>query len=296
MATARAINVWPTWEILMDAELIHPEPNEPGRRINLTSVIQEAIQRNLALAVQGQFVATGLQEVRKARANLFPQLQIGAQALAIDKDRARASFGSQAEHTVSGSARFSQILFSEDIRANLDIQKLQQAARQYELEQLKLDIAQEAAVAYLNVLRARTFLQIQRENLELTRSNLELARLRQDIGSSGPAEVYRWENKIATDKKNLLSAQTRLTLAEYALNRLLNRPLEDAVRTAETSIEDPNLLVCREELIKHVQTPHQLRVVGDFFVQQGMASAFEIKQIDAAIAAQKRNQEASKRR
>ncbi len=62
---------------------------------------------------------------------------------------------------------------------------------------MRLDIAQQTATAYLNVLRAKTFERVQKDNLQLTRSNLELARVRRQIGVSGPAEVYRWESQMA---------------------------------------------------------------------------------------------------
>ena len=40
------------------------------------------------------------------------------------------------------------------------------------------------SAAYLNLLRIKSLVQIQRNNLELTRSNLELAEIRQSVGAS----------------------------------------------------------------------------------------------------------------
>ena len=55
--------------------------------------------------------------------------------------------------------------------------------------------------------------------MKLSRSNLELARVRQQIGFSGSAEVYRWESQIATARKRAIEANARRNAAEIALNR-----------------------------------------------------------------------------
>ncbi len=80
-------------------------------------------------------------------------------------------------------------------------------------------------MAYLNLLRAQTLERVQKENLELTRSNLELARVRQQIGISGPAEVYRWESQIATARKEVINANAQRNAAEIGVNRVLHQPL-----------------------------------------------------------------------
>jgi outer membrane protein len=104
---------------------------------------------------------------------------------------------------------------------------------------VRLDVAQGAATAYLNVLKAKTLENIRGRDLERTRRNLELAKARQAIGHSGPADVYRWESQIATARKDLFAAQARRRQAEVALNRLLHRPLEEPFGTVETGFPIP---------------------------------------------------------
>ena len=75
-------------------------------------------------------------------------------------------------------------------------------------ERVRLDVAQSAASAYLDVLRAKTFERIERVNLEVSRENLELARVREAIGQAGPEEVYRWESAIQKDREVVMIAKT----------------------------------------------------------------------------------------
>ena len=198
MRTAREIGVSPTWDILLEAELLHPE--EAAARVTLLErAVSEAIETNLDLAVRRRAVAAAAQDVASARSADRPQLEASALALQIDDDRAAASFGSQAERTTSASLTLSQLLYSDPALANIYIQQELQESRAAELEALRLDIALDAATTFLNLLRARSLVRIQRSNLEVTRSNLELARIRRTIGAANPAEVFRWPRSRSTD-------------------------------------------------------------------------------------------------
>lgn len=295
MATARAIGFSPTWEQLIEAELVEEDANGPTRQLSLGSAVKEAMQVNLDLAAFERRLAAGEAEVSKARSALLPQLAVTANGLLIDEDRAEASFGTQAERSLSGALVLEQSLYSEPRWANLDVQRQQQQARLQEQRQLQLDIVQAAATGYLNVLRTKTLQAIQSNNLRVTRSNLNLARRRQTVGFSGPAEVYRWESQLAQDRKAVIQADTRRSLAEIALNRLLQRPAEEAFTTAEVTLDDPELLVLDERMTPYLATPAAFARYRDFMVVEGLAEVPELQRLDRAIAATERLQLAAKR-
>ena len=295
MRTARAIGFSPTWEQLIEAELIAEDANGPTRQLTLAETVNEALNLNLDLAASDRRIAAGEAEVRKARATLLPQLAVVANGLLVDEDRAEASFGSQAERSVSGALVLEQSLYSEARRTNYHVQGQQQEARLQERRQLRLDIVQAAAAGYLNVLRAKTLQTIQTNNLRVTRSNLTLARRRQAVGFSGPAEVYRWESQLAQDRKAVVQAATQRSLAEIALNRLLQRPAEEAFTTAEVDLGDPQFLVSNQRLEPYLATPAAFARYRDFMVQEGLAEIPELQRIDRAIDAQERIRLAAKR-
>ncbi len=294
MATARTIGVSPSWETLVEARLLHPEASDLPT-LAMAAAVDEAIAANLDLAARRLDLAAGEQQVAQARSTLRPQFELSATGLEIDQDRAAASFGSQPERTVTGSAALSQLLFSDGALANVQVQRELQLAREEGLETLRLDIAFEAAVTYLNLLRAKTLVQVQRNNLELTRSNLELARVRRTIGAANPAEVFRWESQIATDRKQLIDAMAGQRVAEMAINRLLHRDLEKRFLTAEVDLDDPYLITGQERFRGYTITPERLRVLRDFMSDEGLAASPELRQLDAAIAAQRRAATAARR-
>jgi len=287
-ATANAIEVSPSWAVINEAEVIGRELRPIDRILDLNKVVQEAIATNLDLAVKGYYVSAGVQNVNEARSKLMPSIDISGTYLIIDKDRAERSFGQQAEKTVSGSATATQIIFSEPAWTNLSIQKNLQKSREYELEQLKLDITRDAATAYLNVLRAKSYERIQQENLKLTRQNLDLARVREVVGSAGPAEVYRWESEIATNRKASIDANTQRNLAEIHLNRLLHRPAEEDFLTQEIDLKDPTLITSYGDIFKYIENKQVFRIFRQFMSEEAQRNSPELAALDAAIAVQKR--------
>lgn len=122
----------------------------------------------------------------------------------------------------------------------------------------------------------------------MTRSNLELARFRESIGYSGPSDVFRWESEIATDRIAVLNAGTRRRVAEIALNRVLNRPLEEQFATEEKDINDPSPIIGEGRLDKYIDNPKNFSIFREFIVREGLEASPELKSVNATIAAQRR--------
>ncbi len=295
MATARAIGVYPTWSVLTEAELLHERVTEVERKLSLQSVVREAIEANLDIAVENSNVAAGEQSVKQARSALLPQIDLDAGGVVIDEDRADARFGLQPERSLTGSATARQLIYSDDAWTNFSVEKRFQTSREEQRETVKLDIARDAAVSYLNVLRTKTSERIQKENLRLTRANLERARVRVSIGIASRAEEFRWESEIATSRQFVLRAQARRQQAETNLNRLLNRPLEEPFLTEETDLSDPLLLVSDKRFFYYVDNPRNFSLFRNFLVEEGLNVAPELKRLDATIEAQERILVSSKR-
>jgi outer membrane protein TolC len=287
MATARAIGVYPPFSVLGEAELLEEAAKVENRR-SLASTVREAVAANLDLAARDRAVAAGQQDVKGARSDLLPQVGVSSLGRIIDEDRAQASFGSQAEQSLTGTASLSQVIYAERAWANLSVQKHLQTGREAEREAVRLDVTLDAATGFLNVLRAKAAERIEKENVNLTRSNLDLAKVRRSIGIAGPAEVFRWESAIANSRQVVLQASSRRQQAERALNRLLNRPLDEPFTTEEVDLDDPVLITSDERFRKAVSNPWSLDVFRSFLVKEGLANSVELRRLDAAVAAQER--------
>lgn len=294
METARQIGIFPTWAQMTDAVLINQEPTHE-RLLTISEVIQTALVRSLQLAAKRQELEAGTQNIERARSNLRPKLSIFGRQGMMDTDRAQ-SLMSPAKHTTQIGADLLYVLHSEQAKANIDIRKIMQAARQEEERALVLDIINDAAIAYLNVLKTKTMQTIQSDNLELTRANLEIAKFREQVGRSGPAEVYRWEIQMAGAKQAVIEASAMRKKSELALNQILNASQEEEFTTAECDIFSQAFFLDYLQVAPYIDNQKSFKVFRDFLVADTFAFSPEIQQVGMAIKAQERLQLSSRRK
>jgi len=295
MATARAIGVYPRFDILNEAILLNEAPEPQGRPLSLAAVALQAVAANLELRAAALGFEASQMEVDEARAKLLPQFNASIAYTRLNDDSTTVISGAAAEYSTTAAITLSQLLYSDQVRANVAIQRYLQDNRQTLKRQLELDIIQESTIAYLNLLKAQTFVHVRREDMGLSRTNLELARDRQRIGVANPAEVYRWESQLATSRKALLNAQARLQQARDAVNRLLHRPLKEAFITETATLDDPRLIVSRKELFEYVSNDRTFELMGDFMVEEGLIASPELAGLEALLAATQRQLKANRR-
>ena len=295
MATARAIHVYPNWDLLTEAELIDEDTNDVTQRLDITMAMNEAMVANLDLAAENRSVEAGMSRVKEARSSLLPQLNLDTQATIVDDDRARAYSGMLPERHWTGTVQATQLIYSDKAWSGYSIEKFSQKSREQGRDALRLDILQAAAGAYLNVLRAQSIEQIQKDNLKLTRENLERARIRVEIGAGGPEEIYRWESQIAVSRRNVLSAQSVTLDTMSRLNRILNRPLTEMFAPAEADFADPLSILPEQRLTNYMDNAMEIEMLRNFLVTEGLNTSPELKQIAASIAAKKRSITLAKR-
>lgn len=294
-ATAKAIEVYPRWDIITEAELLEDHAGGTGRRLTLEEAVKESVRANLDLKAADRAVAAGEEEVKKSRAALLPQLALGTEAAVIDSDRARAAQGQAPEKTWTGSASAGQVLYSDKAWTGFAVQKQAQKSRMENRESLRLDTMNTAAIAYLNVLRAEAVLNIQSDNLKLTRANLERSKVRVSVGAAGPEEVYRWESELANRLQEVLAAESSLFDTRSEMNRIMGRPLTEAFAPAEAGVKDPLPMVTDHRIFTYFETPRKIRVLRDFLMAEAQARSPELRAIEAQLAARKRMLVSAKR-
>lgn len=294
-ATAKAIEVYPRWDIITEAELLEDHVGGNGRRLTLEDAVKESVRANLDLKAADRAVAAGAQDVKKSRAALLPQIALGTEAAVIDSDRARFAQGQAPEKTWTGSASAGQVLYSDKAWTGFAVQKYAQESRMENRDSLRLDIMNSAAIAYLNVLRAEAVLNIQSDNLKLTRANLERSKVRVSVGAAGPEEVYRWESELANRLQEVLAAESSLYDARSEMNRIMGRPLTEEFAPAEAGVKDPLPVVKDQRIFTYFETPRKIRVLRDFLMAEAQARSPELRAIDARLAASTRTLVSAKR-
>jgi outer membrane protein len=285
MQTAREIGFSPRWQFLADAEQLHAEP-DGAQSLTLLGAMRAALDVNPALAASRERLGSAIDDVRIARSELLPALSASGARTRIDEDR--ASPLTQAEDTVSVGLGFSQLIYSERAWAGYSIAKSLGAAQEQSQRTDMLDTLTDAAVAYLNVLRAKSLEEVRRRNVENTRKNLETSRVREEVGLAGRSDYLRWVAQLARDKQTLLAAESSRRQAETEMLRILHRPANQPFSTVETGIDDPLLLVSSPRTQAFLDTPAKWAVFMEYAVHTALENAPEIKQADSVLQARQR--------
>jgi outer membrane protein TolC len=288
MRTARALGVYPTWQAMSEAELLHEVEAEGVPAMRLTDAVIWAADTNLDLAAFDRQVAAGRETVRQAAGRMRPTVTAELLGSVIDEDTAAASLGAFPEQSFDASLALDQIIYVEPVIANAAIQRLLQESLEVQRERLRLDIVQEAAAAYLNVLRAEGLYEIQNENLRVTRTNLELAQIRQRVGAAGLSEVYRWQSAIATAEREMVTAREDVNVAKVDLNRVLARPQDTKFVTEDVDHLSEIFMSGDIRTWQYIYSPRGYEIFIEFMVGFGLERSTELRAVDAAIAAAER--------
>jgi len=288
MATARALDVYPSLAIMVGANLLNEQRVDIDRHITLQQAVNEALQVNLDLSSAELRVRAGTHAVTEARSPLLPQIGIATGARSIDEDRAELGRGTTPERAWTGSVGGSQQIYSERSWAGYSVEQHKQTGREMDHETVRLNVMYEASTAYFIVLRAKTIERLFKDNLKLTQANLDRARIRVSTGVAGPDEVYRWEAKFANDRIRVLDRESTTLDAMEALNRILNRPLQELFIAEETDLSDPLLIVGDKLFFSLMNNPKYLQEFRDFAIEEALSYRSELKSFDAAIAAKQR--------
>ncbi len=287
MATATAIGVRPTFEVLLEADLVGETESEEDR-IKMSTAMRDSIDANLDLLVSEKFVEAGEEGVKRDRGPLLPQGALNAGVVQQDPDRIFPG-GQVAERQASWTARASQVIYSETAWTRYKSRRLRQSGREYGYFTDVLDIMLEAGVAHVGVLRAGAQERIQRKNIQLTREYLELARLRLEVGVANASELYRWQVTLAENQRSVVDARALVSQSKIELNRVLNRPSEqpitpvDLPRNADGRTEPPD-----DPIGKYMNDPFSFKVLRAFMVREGLRNSPEARQIEKRREAQER--------
>jgi len=287
MRTMRRLGVLPPLQTLLEATRLFEEPEGVERSVTIESAMREALAANLALAAEEQAVRAGAEEVRLARARRLPMVEAGLTGSAISRREAESSFGLRPQRNVDGGFTLSQLIFSHEANANVSIQRSLQASREWDQAALELDVALEAAEAYLDVLRGKSLEQVQQDNLDLTLASLRLAQERERIGAAGPGERLRLNSELARRRVERINAYAARAAAEMSLNQVLDRPISEPFATPEAGPEGRGLLE-GSLATRYLADLSRFGILDDFLVHEAAGIAPEIRSLDAAIAAQER--------
>ena len=281
MESLRTTGRFPEWKMLENAVLLNPS-KIPGEELTLHQAIAIALENNLGNKITDQDLLMAQKDVRIARSNLLPQVELSGNAIQLSENLVESSMGQRGEFTVTGSLTLKQVIYSESAWANVALKELMAETTKQSGRQVTLDLVLDVSGVYITLLFARNNVDIRNENIHATMKNLELAKARAEIGEGPVSDVNRWVSELNIVKMELNDAEAGYRSAMYRLNELLDKPvgdpvsLPDAADIAETIINHQSVL---DALFSRDPLSDQY---ADFLVEEMMSHAPELQQLSLA--------------
>jgi len=258
------------------------------RTYSLEDVVQEALLENLLLDSQRRDVELGLTDVRAAWSNYLPSVTANASGTALDPDLAELSGGTNPQYSALGSLVLNQTVFAPGANANITIQGHVLDAERENLRAAELDLVVDAANAFFTALILKANLQIQQQNLDVTNRNLAIAQQNFEIGQSGRGDVLRLQSASARDMQAFVEAISQLEQAFYALNQLLNNPIDREIDVVDGSIDlfDADGFERLRQLLDDQSSRAEFE---EFLIAEATRNAPELAALESNIAAVERS-------
>ncbi len=290
MALAREIGVFPSLVFAQKVNFINLR-ERGGKALGFKEGINMALNENTDLKSRRENITTDEYNVKSAKADRRPNIDAFAEYQRLDKDSAN-SFATPAESSVRGGVSLNYLIFDDNVNANVTIRDYQRIATEERYRQEGLDTVQSFSQAYLTILELNARLEVERYNYELMKEYLQIARTKFEVGAAGPEDIYRFQSEIADALTNIAEVEGQIRIAEADLNRVLNQPMALRYTLEEVNTESNAF----REITKILRESGQ-RVDGirQFFIEEGIANAPELKQIEAQVSAKERELKAAER-
>ena len=281
MESLRMSRRFPEWKMLENAVLLNPS-KIPGDEMTLHQAIAIALENNLGNKISDQDLMMANQDVRIARSNLLPQVELAGNAIQLSENLVESSMGQRGEFTVTGSLALKQVIYSESAWANVALKKLVAETTRQSGRQETLDLVLEVSGAYISLLFARNNVEIRNENIRATMKNLELARARAEIGEGSVSDVNRWFSELNVGKMELNDADAGYHSAMFRLNELLNKPVGDLVSLPD-SADITDAVIHHQSVLETFFSRDPISdQYADFLVHEMLAYAPELQQLSLA--------------
>jgi len=292
--TVDALGIDLTWTILQKSELVNKASDDIAT-LSLSAIANIALDNNLEIKAERRALAASLGDVDIAKASRLPKMTLDLQHTTIDRDRAEFSNGSSAERDLSASLTVQQVIYNEAVWSNVSTQEHLQRARVYDFQTKELDVTEEAALAYVNILRAQSLVDIENSNLSLTKANLNRALRRVEAGVARKSEIYRWQSQAADNERSLLNAQASLQNSFLNINQLINQPLDTLFTVDKLDKQHAIFDFNRKVTTRYLTGPSSLEKFSKKSESYARKTSPEIKSVEENILAQERQLKASKR-
>lgn len=281
MKSLRLAGRFPKWTDLENAILLNVT-KMPGEELSLHQAIARALENNLQGKINDEYLLMAEKDIRIAKANVLPQVEVSGMGVQLSENLVEASMGQRGEYTITGSVSLKQVIYSEAAYANIALKKLMAESTKQSSRQTTLDIVLDVSQAYISLLFAKNNLQIKNENVSATLKNLELAKAKEKRGESNVSDVNRWISEMNLGRMDLNFAEAGYKAAMYRLNELQNQPVGNTIATPDTADIGETVILNQQILDSYFNNPNLTEKYAGFLINEMLTHSPELQQLATA--------------
>ncbi len=283
MASIRATNKFPKWNILNESILMNATKFPTGNELNIRMAIAGVLENNLKGKMAQKDVEIAEKEVQIARSNILPQVSVGGNTVWLSNNLVEAAMGQRGAFTLTGSASLKQVIFSESAFANIAINKLLADNKNFYNDQILLDVVANISGTYIGLLFSKSNLLIQSENINATMQNLQMAKAKEEAGQSSISDVNRWVSELNLNKMKFNDAYTAYRTNMYQINQQLNTTIDNSINIPDSNSIDKTILLNQGLLTPIFENPVLTEKYASFIVDEMKVNSPEIQQLMAMM-------------
>lgn len=150
-----------------------------------------------------------------------PKVELFADVIQIDADRAKYSSGLYSEGTVDYGLKVTQLIYSNQVIKNIEIKKYLDKSVKNRVKNEKNEVIYKSILTYLNILKLKKYNDIINVKKDFITKNLQLSNQRVQIGVQNRSDVYRWKNELASVNIELANSLKQLENLKLNLSNMI---------------------------------------------------------------------------
>jgi outer membrane protein len=211
--------------------------------LTLEEAISTALKKNNQLKASEYSLEKANWDSKHAWTLLIPSLNLNSRFTHIDdqtfaeRDFRRylpEEFADQIPQTVFQESYYTSFeasmpIFNSEVFTNISVAGTSEDMAEYMYISTRENIIFQVVSSYLDVLKTREVVNLQKEYLELSRLNYEKAERLEKADRYSKSEALRWKVEYQTQKGVLVNSQSNLRSQNIALYRLLNMNMDENI-------------------------------------------------------------------
>lgn len=278
--TADTIAYKPHLRVLNSAEII---TNKKPTVYNLTAIFETLENQNLDIERKALLVKAARRSAVSAALKYLPSFGMTLGYQQYNGDYADSVALSYPEKTGVFRMGIDQIIYSPALVTNILIQKKKLDFSKHEKLLTEQNMGIDVALLYIDVLKLKNAIAVQKEHVKFARENLAMARVREKRGDCGMEEVMRWASQLNITEQKLLDMTAAYKNIKITINKILNKDQTENYDLAPLYANDPAFYTREINVIDYVANPEALEKFTQMLIDEAYRVSPELSKLRAAI-------------